>query len=173
MLTKSKYYDYMIWCILRGLIYQYIFIFTGTNLSDLPKSTLEFIEKLEEFCSISKIEYPAYIPNYVLDLMPYYKKAMILYLILSILAVLGVKIFQFICGISVIILSCILNHPLKPSTLKPGEKYDTLNEKYPWIDTLLTSIFGLLMIINSLWNCPDSILKSNEDKRIVYLEEDE
>lgn len=172
MLTKSKYYDYFIWCILRCIIYQYIFIFAATNLNDLPKSSLEFIEKLEEFCKISKIQYPSFIPDFVLDLIPIYQKVMFIYLFFAIMSVLGVKVFQFISGICVILTSCIFYHPFKPSTLKPEDSYSTYNLKYPWIDTLLTSSFGILMIFNSLFNCPDSIFK-NSDNRNVYLEEDE
>lgn len=173
MLTSSKYYDYLIWCILRSIIYQYIFIFAFTNLSDLPKSSLEFIEKLEEFCGISKIKYPKFIPDEVIPFMPIYQKCMYIFIVLAILAVLGFKFFQFICGVLVIGTSCIFYHPLKPSTLKPGEEFSTYNLKYPWIDTLLTSIFGFAMIINSLWNCPESIFKNNDDDHLVYLEEDE
>lgn len=176
MFTQYKFLDYIIWCGLRSLIYQYNLIFFFYNYFDLPKNTLEFKEKIIEFTTLSNLQYPEYLPRSIKDLIPVYTYVLYFYLAIAILAILGFKVFQFISGVAVIAISCLYYHPLRPSTLAPGQQYTSLSEKYPWIDTILISLFGVGMIINAFWGtmecCNTLVEKLKDNSEEAILEED-
>ena len=71
------------------------------------------------------------------------------------------------------IIVMIKYHPLTPSKLKPGESYNVLSEKYPWIDTCILELFALLMIVNSLVNFKEEWLDCLKDKEQVAINEED
>ena len=173
--SKNKFVDYFIWCLLRVMLYQFLLIFAYYNYNDLPKYTLEFQEKTQEFARISNITYPSFLPDDLEELLPIFRNCLLIIMTIGLLATLGSKLFQFISGVLVIGLSIIYFHPLKPSAIKEGEQWDTLNQKYPWIDTLLISFYGIGMIIHSLYNvlgcnCEKWLIENKDTE--VMLEED-
>ena len=175
MFTRFPWLDYLIWCLLRFMLYMFLIVFAGINYNDLPKYTLEFQEKIEEFSKLSNIHNQTYFPDDLEQLEPIFSKILIAILIFALLATLGVKIFQFICGVVVILFANVYYHPLREPEVAPGEHYDTLNQKYPWIDTLLLSLCGLGMIAHSVYflyakQCESCFL--NKEDETVYVEEE-
>ena len=94
-------------------------------------------------------------------------------LIVCLLVIFGFKFFQFIAGILVFIIDFLKYHPLRPPEVSEGESYEALSQKYPWIDTILIGVFGVIMIIHSLVEIPeDWILEKDSNKIEAVLEED-
>ena len=113
MFTRFPWLDYLIWCLLRFMLYMFLIVFAGINYNDLPKYTLEFQEKIEEFSKLSNIHNQTYFPDDLEQLEPIFSKILIAILIFALLATLGVKIFQFICGVVVILFANVYYHPLR------------------------------------------------------------
>ena len=63
MFTRFPWLDYLIWCLLRFMLYMFLIVFAGINYNDLPKYTLEFQEKIEEFSKLSNIHNQTYFPD--------------------------------------------------------------------------------------------------------------
>lgn len=176
MFTRYKFLDYLIWCLLRFILYMFLLIFAYVNYSDLPKYTLEFQEKIEEFSKLSNIHNQTYFPDDLEELEPIFTKILIIVSGMAFLAILGVKVFQFFSGLIVILLANLYYHPFRPAEVGPGEHYDTLNQRFPWIDTLLISLGGVGMIAHSFYflyaaQCEKFLL--NKEEETIYVEEEE
>ena len=173
MLTSNKYTDYLVWCFLRLLLYSFLLTFAMYSYNDLPKYALEFKQDLIRSAKLTGIELPTFIKEQIIHPVPFFTKIIYLVTIVSILAVLGSKFFQFVSATLMTIIVMIKYHPLTPSKLKPGEAYDTLNEKYPWIDTCILEFFAILMYLNSFINFKEEWLDSCKDhERVAVNEED-
>ncbi len=174
MITRYKFLDYLIWSVLRLLLYSFILTFVAYNFNDLPKYALEFKIQMKDAAKYSKFTWPDWINKQLIHPIPIFKKFLTICLLSGLGATFGFKIFQFTSGILVFVISFLKYHPLRPSEISEGETYEALSQKYPWIDTLLIGIFGILMIIHSFIEVPESWILEKEytEKPIAVLEED-
>ena len=158
MLTSNKYTDYMVWCFLRFILYSFLLTFALYSYNDIPKYALEFKQDIYRSANLSNIELPQFIKDQILHPIPFFTKIIYLITIVSFLAILGLKFFQFLSG---------------PSKLKPGEPYNALSEKYPWIDTCILEFFALLMFVNAFVNFKEEWLECLKDKETVAINEED
>jgi hypothetical protein len=173
MITRYKFLDFLIWSVLRLLIYSFLLSFVAYNYNDLPKYALEFKNQMKDAAKYSNFTWPDYINKQLIHPIPIFKKFLFICLICSVLATFGFKLFQFISGILVFVIDFLKYHPLKPPEVSEGESYEALSQKYPWIDTILIGVFGIIMIIHSLVEIPeDWILEKDSNKIEAVLEED-
>ena len=173
MLTSNKYTDYIVWCFLRFILYSFLLTFALYSYNDLPKYALEFKQDIIRSAKLSGIELPQYIKNQIVHPIPFFSKIIYAVVGFSTLAILGFKPFQFLSGVLMTIIVMIKYHPLTPSKLKPGEPYNALSEKYPWIDTIILELFALLMIVNSLVTFKEEWLECLKDKETVAINEED
>ena len=173
MLTANKYTDYLVWCFLRFILYSFLLTFALYSYSDLPKYALEFKQDLYRSAKLTGIELPQFIKDRVVHPIPFFTLIIYIVAAVSSLAILGLKIFQFISGVLMTIIVMIKYHPLTPSKLKPGESYNALSEKYPWIDTCILEFFALLMIVNSLVTFKEEWLDALKDKEQIAINEED
>ena len=173
MLTSNKYTDYIVWCFLRFILYSFLLTFALYSYNDLPKCALEFKQDLIRSAKLSGIELPQYIKNQLIHPIPFFSKIIYVVLLFSSLAILGFKSFQFLSGLLMTVIVLIKYHPLTPSKLKPGESYNALSEKYPWIDTCIFEFFALLMFINSFVNFKEEWLNALKDKEQIAINEED
>ena len=173
MLTSNKYTDYIVWCFLRFILYSFLLTFALYSYNDIPKFALEFKQDLYSSAKLSNIELPQIIKDQIVHPIPFFTKLIYLITIVSILAILGSKFFQFLSGLLMTIIILIKNHPLTPSKLKPDEPYNALSEKYPWIDTCILGFFALLMFINSFTTFKEEWLDCLKDKEQVAIKEED
>jgi hypothetical protein len=173
MLTSNKYTDYLVWCFLRLILYSFLLTFALYSYSDLPKYALEFKQDLYRSAKLTGIELPQFIKDRVVHPIPFFTLIIYIVAAVSSLAILGFKIFQFISGVLMTIIVMIKYHPLTPSKLKPGESYNALSEKYPWIDTCILELFALLMIVNSLVTFKEEWLDALKDKEQIAINEED
>ena len=174
MITRYKFLDYLIWSVLRLLLYSFILTFVAYNFNDLPKYALEFKIQMKDAAKYSNFTWPEWINKQLIHPIPIFKKFLTICLISGLGATFGFKIFQFTSGILVLLISFLKYNPMRPSEISEGEAYEALSQKYPWIDTLLIGIFGILMIIHSFIEIPESWILEKEyaEKPIAVLEED-
>ena len=173
MLTSNKYTDYLVWCFLRFILYSFLLTFALYSYNDIPKYALEFKQDLYRSANLSNIELPQFIKDQIVHPIPFFTKILYIITIVSILAILGSKFFQFLSGLLMTLIVLIKNHPLTPSKLKPGEQYNALSEKYPWIDTCILEFFALLMFINSFVNFKEEWLDCLKDKEQIAIKEED
>ena len=173
MLTSNKYTDYIVWCFLRFILYSFLLTFALYSYNDIPKFALEFKQDLYSSAKLSNIELPQIIKDQIVHPIPFFTKIIYVITIVSILAILGSKFFQFLSGLLMTIIILIKNHPLTPSKLKPDEPYDALSAKYPCIDTCILGFFALLMFINSFTTFKEEWLDCLKDKEQVAIKEED
>ena len=173
MLTSNKYTDYIVWCFLRFILYSFLLTFALYSYNDIPKFALEFKQDLYSSAKLSNIELPQIIKDQIVHPIPFFTKVIYVITIVSILAILGSKFFQFLSGLLMTIIILIKNHPLTPSKLKPDEPYNALSEKYPWIDTCILGFFALLMFVNSFTTFKEEWLDCLKDKEQVAIKEED
>ena len=173
MLTSNKYTDYIVWCFLRFILYSFLLTFALYSYNDLPKYALEFKQDIIRSAKLSGIEIPQFIKDQIVHPIPFFSKLIYVVVFVSVLAILGFKFFQFSSGVLMTLIVMIKYHPLTPSKLKPGESYNALSEKYPWIDTCILELFALLMIVNSLVNFKEEWLDCLKDKEQVAINEED
>ena len=173
MLTSNKYTDYIVWCFLRFILYSFLLTFALYSYNDIPKFALEFKQDLIRSAKLSNIELPQIIKDQIVHPIPFFTYLIYIITIVSVLAILGSKIFQFLSALLMTIIILIKNHPLTPSKLKPGEPYNALSEKYPWIDTCILGFFALLMFFNSFTTFKEEWLDCLKDKEQVAINEEE
>ena len=173
MLTSNKYTDYIVWCFLRFILYSFLLTFALYSYNDIPKFALEFKQDLYSSAKLSNIELPQIIKDQIVHPIPFFTKIIYVITIVSILAILGSKFFQFLSGLLMTIIILIKNHPLTPTKLKPDEPYNALSEKYPWIDTCILGFFALLMFINSFTTFKEEWLDCLKDKEQVAIKEED
>ena len=173
MLTSNKYTDYIVWCFLRFILYSFLLTFALYSYNDIPKFALEFKQDLYSSAKLSNIELPQIIKDQIVHPIPFFTKIIYVITIVSILAILGSKFFQFLSGLLMTIIILIKNHPLTPSKLKPDEPYNALSEKYPWIDTCILGFFALLMFVNSFTTFKEEWLDCLKDKEQVAIKEED
>ena len=173
MLTSNKYTDYIVWCFLRFILYSFLLTFALYSYNDLPKYALEFKQDLIRSAKLSGIELPQYIKNQIVHPIPFFTKIIYAVVGFSTLAILGLKPFQFLSGVLMTIIVMIKYHPLTPSKLKPGEPYNALSEKYPWIDTCILELFAIFMIVNSLVTFKEEWLECLKDKETIAINEED
>ena len=173
MLTSNKYTDYMVWCFLRFILYSFLLTFALYSYNDIPKYALEFKQDIYRSANLSNIELPQFIKDQILHPIPFFTKIIYLIAIVSFLAILGLKFFQFLSGLLMTVIILIKYHPLTPSKLKPGEPYNALSEKYPWIDTCILEFFALLMFVNAFVNFKEEWLDCLKDKETVAINEED
>ena len=173
MLTSNKYTDYLVWCFLRFILYSFLLTFALYSYNDLPKYALEFKQDLYRSAKLTGIELPQFIKDQIVHPIPFF--SIIIYVVVGVsaLAILGFKFFQFVSGVLMTIIVMIKYHPLTPSKLKPGESYNALSEKYPWIDTCILELFAILMIVNSLVNFKEEWLDALKDKEQIAINEED
>ena len=173
MLTSNKYTDYIVWCFLRFILYSFLLTFALYSYNDIPKFALEFKQDLIRSAKLSNIELPQIIMDQIVHPIPFFTYLIYIITIVSVLAILGSKIFQFLSALLMTIIILIKNHPLTPSKLKPGEPYNALSEKYPWIDTCILGFFALLMFFNSFTTFKEEWLDCLKDKEQVAINEED
>ena len=173
MLTSNKYTDYIVWCFLRFILYSFLLTFALYSYNDLPKYALEFKQDIVRSANLSGIELPQFIKDQIVHPIPFFTKLIYVVIVVSVLAILGSKFFQFISGLLMTVIVMIKYHPLTPSKLKPGESYNALSEKYPWIDTCILEFFAILMFVNSLVNFKEEWLDALKDKEQIAINEED
>ena len=173
MLTSNKYTDYLVWCFLRFILYSFLLTFALYSYNDLPKYSLEFKQDIVRSAKLSGIELPQFIKDQIVHPIPFFTKLIYVVIFVSALAILGSKFFQFISGLLMTIIVMIKYHPLTPSKLKPGESYNALSEKYPWIDTCILEFFAILMFVNSLVDFKEEWLDALKDKEQIAINEED
>ena len=173
MLTSNKYTDYIVWCFLRFILYSFLLTFALYSYNDLPKYALEFKQDLYRSAKLTGFELPQYVKDKIAHPIPLFTILIYIVVLFSSLAILGFKFFQFLSGVLMTIIIMIKYHPLTPSKLKPGENYNALSEKYPWIDTCILEFFAILMIVNSLVDFKEEWLDSLKDKEQVAINEED
>ena len=173
MLTSNKYTDYITWCFMRFILYSFLLTFALYSYNDLPKYALEFKQDLYRSAKLSGIELPQWIQNQIVHPIPFFTKIIYVVILFSALAILGSKLFQFLSGLLMTIIVMIKYHPLTPSKLKPGEPYNALSEKYPWIDTCILELFAILMFVNSMVDFKEEWLDALKDKETVAINEED
>ena len=173
MLTSNKYTDYIVWCFIRFILYSFLLTFALYSYNDLPKYALEFKQDLIKSAKLSNIELPQFIKDQIVHPIPFFTKILYIIVFVSGLAILGFKFFQFLSGVLMTILVMIKNHPLTPSKLKPGENYNALSEKYPWIDTCILEFFALLMFVNAFVEFKEEWLDYFKDKEQIAINEED
>ena len=173
MLTSNKYTDYLVWCFLRFILYSFLLTFSLYSYNDIPKYALEFKQDLIRSANLSHIELPQFIKDQIIHPIPFFTKIICVIAIVSFLAILGLKFFQFLSAILMTLIILIKKHPLTPSKLKPGEPYNALSEKYPWVDTCILGFFAILMFFNSFVNFKEEWLECLKDKEQVAINEED
>ena len=173
MLTSNKYTDYIVWCFLRFILYSFLLTFALYSYNDLPKYALEFKQDLIRSAKLSNIELPQFIKNQIVHPIPFFSIIIYIVVLVSALAILGFKFFQFLSGLLMTIIVLIKYHPLTPSKLKPGENYNALSEKYPWIDTCILEFFALLMFVNAFVEFKEEWLDYFKDKEQIAINEED
>ena len=173
MLTANKYTDYITWCFMRFILYSFLLTFALYSYNDLPKYALEFKQDLYRSAKLSGIELPQWIQNQIVHPIPFFTKIIYVVILFSSLAILGSKLFQFLSGLLMTIIVMIKYHPLTPSKLKPGEPYNALSEKYPWIDTCILELFAILMFVNSMVDFKEEWLDALKDKETIAINEED
>ena len=173
MLTSNKYTDYITWCFMRFILYSFLLTFALYSYNDLPKYALEFKQDLYRSAKLSGIELPQWIQNKIVHPIPFFTKIIYVVILFSVLAILGSKLFQFLSGLLMTIIVMIKYHPLTPSKLKPGEPYNALSEKYPWIDTCILELFAILMFVNSMVDFKEEWLDALKDKETIAINEED
>ena len=173
MLTSNKYTDYIVWCFLRFILYSFLLTFALYSYNDLPKYALEFKQDLIRSAKLSNIELPQFIKNQIVHPIPFFSIIIYIVVLVSSLAILGFKFFQFLSGLLMTIIVLIKYHPLTPSKLKPGENYNALSEKYPWIDTCILEFFALLMFVNAFVEFKEEWLDYFKDKEQIAINEED
>ena len=173
MLTSNKYTDYITWCFMRFILYSFLLTFALYSYNDLPKYALEFKQDLYRSAKLSGIELPQWIQNQIVHPIPFFTKIIYVVILFSVLAILGSKLFQFLSGLLMTVIVMIKYHPLTPSKLKPGEPYNALSEKYPWIDTCILELFAILMFVNSMVDFKEEWLDALKDKETIAINEED
>ena len=173
MLTSNKYTDYITWCFMRFILYSFLLTFALYSYNDLPKYALEFKQDLYRSAKLSGIELPQWIQNQIVHPIPFFTKIIYVVILFSALAILGSKLFQFLSGLLMTVIVMIKYHPLTPSKLKPGEPYNALSEKYPWIDTCILELFAILMFVNSMVDFKEEWLDALKDKETIAINEED
>ena len=173
MLNSNKYTDYIVWCFIRFILYSFLLTFALYSYNDLPKYALEFKQDLIKSAKLSNIELPQFIKDQIAHPIPFFTIILYIIVFVSGLAILGFKFFQFLSGVLMTILVMIKNHPLTPSKLKPGENYNALSEKYPWIDTCILEFFALLMFVNAFVEFKEEWLDYFKDKEQIAINEED
>ena len=173
MLTANKYTDYITWCFMRFILYSFLLTFALYSYNDLPKYALEFKQDLYRSAKLSGIELPQWIQNQIVHPIRFFTKIIYVVILFSSLAILGSKLFQFLSGLLMTVIIMIKYHPLTPSKLKPGEPYNALSEKYPWIDTCILEFFAILMFVNSMVNFKEEWLDVLKDKETIAINEED
>ena len=173
MLTANKYTDYITWCFMRFILYSFLLTFALYSYNDLPKYALEFKQDLYRSAKLSGIELPQWIQNQIVHPIPFFTKIIYVVILFSALAILGSKLFQFLSGLLMTVIVMIKYHPLTPSKLKPGEPYNALSEKYPWIDTCILELFAILMFVNSMVDFKEEWLDALKDKETIAINEED
>ena len=173
MLTANKYTDYITWCFMRFILYSFLLTFAMYSYNDLPKYALEFKQDLYRSAKLSGIELPQWIQNQIVHPIPFFTKIIYVVILFSALAILGSKLFQFLSGLLMTVIVMIKYHPLTPSKLKPGEPYNALSEKYPWIDTCILELFAILMFVNSMVDFKEEWLDALKDKETIAINEED
>ena len=173
MLTANKYTDYITWCFMRFILYSFLLTFAMYSYNDLPKYALEFKQDLYRSAKLTGIELPQWIQNQIVHPIPFFTKIIYVVILFSALAILGSKLFQFLSGLLMTVIVMIKYHPLTPSKLKPGEPYNALSEKYPWIDTCILEFFAILMFVNSMVNFKEEWLDVLKDKETIAINEED
>ena len=173
MLTANKYTDYITWCFMRFILYSFLLTFAMYSYNDLPKYALEFKQDLYRSAKLSGIELPQWIQNQIVHPIPFFTKIIYVVILFSALAILGSKLFQFLSGLLMTVIVMIKYHPLTPSKLKPGEPYNALSEKYPWIDTCILEFFAILMFVNSMVDFKEEWLDALKDKETIAINEED
>ena len=173
MLTANKYTDYITWCFMRFILYSFLLTFAMYSYNDLPKYALEFKQDLYRSAKLSGIELPQWIQNKIVHPIPFFTKIIYVVILFSALAILGSKLFQFLSGLLMTVIVMIKYHPLTPSKLKPGEPYNALSEKYPWIDTCILELFAILMFVNSMVDFKEEWLDALKDKETIAINEED
>ena len=173
MLTSNKYTDYIVWCFLRFILYSFLLTFALYSYNDIPKYALEFKQDIIRSAKLSGIELPKFIKDQIIHPIPFFTKIIYAVVIVSSFAILGSKFFQFLSGLLMTIIVMIKYHPLTPSKLKPGEPYNALSEKYPWIDTCILELFAIFMFINSMVDFKEEWLDALKDKETVAINEED
>ena len=173
MLTSNKYTDYITWCFMRFILYSFLLTFALYSYNDLPKYALEFKQDLYRSAKLTGIELPQWIQNQIVHPIPFFTKIIFVVILFSALAILGSKLFQFLSGLLMTVIVMIKYHPLTPSKLKPGEPYNALSEKYPWIDTCILEFFAILMFVNSMVDFKEEWLDALKDKETIAINEED
>ena len=173
MLTSNKYTDYIVWCFLRFILYSFLLTFALYSYNDLPKYALEFKQDLYRSAKLTGFELPQYVKDKIAHPIPLFTILIYIVVLFFSLAILGFKFFQFLSGVLMTIIIMIKYHPLTPSKLKPGENYNALSEKYPWIDTCILEFFALLMFFNAFVNFKEEWLECLKDKETVAINEED
>ena len=173
MLTSNKYTDYITWCFMRFILYSFLLTFALYSYNDLPKYALEFKQDLYRSAKLTGIELPQWIQNQIVHPIPFFTKIIYVVILFSVLAILGSKLFQFLSGLLMTVIVMIKYHPLTPSKLKPGEPYNALSEKYPWIDTCILELFAILMFVNSMVDFKEEWLDALKDKETIAINEED
>ena len=173
MLTSNKYTDYITWCFMRFILYSFLLTFALYSYNDLPKYALEFKQDLYRSAKLSGIELPQWIQSQIVHPIPFFTKIIYVVILFSSLAILGSKLFQFLSGLLMTVIVMIKYHPLTPSKLKPGEPYNALSEKYPWIDTCILELFAILMFVNSMVDFKEEWLDALKDKETIAINEED
>ena len=173
MLTSNKYTDYIVWCFLRSILYSFLLTFALYSYNDLPKYALEFKQDLYNSAKLSGFELPKYVKEKIAHPIPCFTILLYVVVVFSVLAILGFKFFQFMSGALMTLIILIKYHPLTPSKLKPGENYNALSEKYPWIDTCILEFFAILMFINAFVDFKEEWLDSLKDKEQIAINEED
>ena len=173
MLTSNKYSEFLVWCFIRFILYSFLLTFALYSYNDIPKYALEFKQDLYRSAKLSNIELPQFIKDQIVHPIPFFSKIIYIVIIVSLLAILGFKFFQFMSGLIMTLIVMIKYHPLTPSKLKPDEPYNALSEKYPWIDTCILEFFALLMFVNAFVNFKEEWLDCLKDKETIAINEED
>lgn len=143
--------NYIINCIKRAFLYQFMIAFSVFRLLDAYKFHTDFLKKLNELVT------SLHLNPIMLKVLPdnteiLYKGFLITIIVLAALSILGIRFFQFIAGLACIIIAFIYHNPI---TEFRGKIIETQADYFPSFTCLLFISLGLGIIANafSCSNC--------------------
>lgn len=151
--------DYIKNCFKRGLFYQVMISFAVLRLIDAYRLAIDFNSHLDDFFRSINIR-PRSLKYYRLDMEDFQKGVMITIIVLASLSILGIGVFQFLSGLSCIMLAFVFYNPIVEYQRKHAFKH--FIDYIPSFEFVMFVALGLGMMANAFsWEK----MKENDEKK--------
>ena len=164
-----EYLNYCKDCIKRTFLYQFLIFFSIFRLSDTYQYSDDFQRKLIFLFKQLHLS-PKILKYQMQDKERIYIIFLYQLIIISILSILNIKFFQFICGLCCFFIAFMYYNPSKDLFLQLKEKIsnDNLENNLPSINFIICICIGFAMIANCF---SEKLTKDNFEKKPIQKKE--